>query len=179
MATEPRESCLGLWLALEDATLENGCLWARRGSHKEPIRRRFIRNPAVKDIAAHDSDEPTLIFEQKANPIPWDGAMPEGDTPENGVRKAGFEPLPVYVVPLLTKLLPVNPRHEKSPPKKQKTNRQHLRHCRQAGDLVLIHGAVDHLSLANTSGRSRHTFQLHLVEGPGNGVCWVRQTRLL
>ena len=35
------------------------------------------------------------------------------------------------------------------------------------GDLVLIHGAVDHLSLPNTSGLSRHTFQLHMVEGPG------------
>ena len=32
------------------------------------------------------------------------------------------------------------------------------------GDLVLVHGQVDHLSLANLSPRSRHTFQLHLVE---------------
>lgn len=31
------------------------------------------------------------------------------------------------------------------------------------GDVVLIHGAVDHLSLPNTSIASRHTFQLHLV----------------
>ena len=27
-----------------------------------------------------------------------------------------------------------------------------------------MHGNVDHLSLSNTSPRSRHTFQLHLVE---------------
>ena len=26
------------------------------------------------------------------------------------------------------------------------------------------HGQVDHLSLPNTSGKSRHTFQLHMVE---------------
>jgi phytanoyl-CoA hydroxylase len=32
------------------------------------------------------------------------------------------------------------------------------------GDLVLIHGKVDHLSLMNNSPISRHTFQLHLVE---------------
>jgi ectoine hydroxylase-related dioxygenase (phytanoyl-CoA dioxygenase family) len=32
------------------------------------------------------------------------------------------------------------------------------------GDLVLIHGLVDHLSLANNSTDSRHTFQLHLVD---------------
>ena len=27
-------SCYGLWFALEDSTLENGCLWAVPGSHK-------------------------------------------------------------------------------------------------------------------------------------------------
>lgn len=42
----------------------------------------------------------------------------------------------------------------------------------EPGDLVVIHGSVDHLSLANTSGRQRETFQLHLVEGPSEGVTW-------
>ena len=32
--TEP-QSCIGLWFALEDATLENGCLWGIPGQHKE------------------------------------------------------------------------------------------------------------------------------------------------
>jgi len=40
------------------------------------------------------------------------------------------------------------------------------------GDLVVIHGSVDHLSLPNVSGATRDTFQLHLVEGPGEGVTW-------
>lgn len=31
--TEPLGRVLGLWLALEDATLENGCLWFIPGSH--------------------------------------------------------------------------------------------------------------------------------------------------
>lgn len=31
--TEP-QSCTGLWWALEDCTLDNGCLWAVPGSHK-------------------------------------------------------------------------------------------------------------------------------------------------
>ncbi len=43
--TQPRQTCLGLWLALQDATLSNGCIWARPGSHAEPVRRRFFRNP--------------------------------------------------------------------------------------------------------------------------------------
>ncbi|XP_030455308.1 phytanoyl-CoA dioxygenase isoform X2 [Syzygium oleosum] len=40
--TEP-PTCTGLWLALEDATITNGCLWAIPGSHKNGLVRRFIR----------------------------------------------------------------------------------------------------------------------------------------
>ena len=42
----------------------------------------------------------------------------------------------------------------------------------KVGDLVLIHGQLDHLSLPNRSDKSRHTFQLHLVEGAAAGVEW-------
>eukprot|EP00898_Chlorokybus_atmophyticus_P001644 jgi/Chlat1/2480/Chrsp175S08712 len=43
--TDP-PSTIGLWVALEDANKENGCLWATPGSHKsDPIHRRFIREP--------------------------------------------------------------------------------------------------------------------------------------
>ena len=41
------------------------------------------------------------------------------------------------------------------------------------GDVFVIHGALDHLSLPNTSPDSRHTYQLHLVEGPAAGVEWA------
>jgi ectoine hydroxylase-related dioxygenase (phytanoyl-CoA dioxygenase family) len=34
--TEP-QTCTGLWLALEDATILNGCLWAIPGSHKSNV----------------------------------------------------------------------------------------------------------------------------------------------
>lgn len=34
--TEP-PTCTGLWWALEDATIANGCLWAIPGSHKSNI----------------------------------------------------------------------------------------------------------------------------------------------
>lgn len=40
--TEP-PSVAGLWFALEDATTENGCLWALPGGHEGPLRRRFVR----------------------------------------------------------------------------------------------------------------------------------------
>ena len=42
----------------------------------------------------------------------------------------------------------------------------------KAGDLILIHGAVDHLSLPNHSANPRHTFQLHMIEGPSEGIKW-------
>ena len=42
----------------------------------------------------------------------------------------------------------------------------------KAGDLVLIHGQVDHMSLPNWSSKSRHTYQLHLIEGPSQGIKW-------
>lgn len=43
--TDP-PSCIGFWMALEDATLDNGCLMAIPGSHKATLaRQRFIRNP--------------------------------------------------------------------------------------------------------------------------------------
>ncbi len=40
--TEPI-SVTGLWFALEEATVENGCLWARRGGHHEGLKTRFVR----------------------------------------------------------------------------------------------------------------------------------------
>ncbi|MEZ4452572.1 MAG: phytanoyl-CoA dioxygenase family protein [Nannocystaceae bacterium] len=36
----------GLWIALEDARIDNGCLWVAPGSHRGPLRQRFVRGPA-------------------------------------------------------------------------------------------------------------------------------------
>jgi phytanoyl-CoA hydroxylase len=49
--TEP-PTVLGLWFALEDATIENGCLWAIPGGHREGLRARFVReeNDACRTI---------------------------------------------------------------------------------------------------------------------------------
>ena len=41
--TEPG-SCIGFWFALEDATIENGCLWAKPGGHQTSLRKRFRRD---------------------------------------------------------------------------------------------------------------------------------------
>jgi len=41
--TEPTDIA-GLWFALEDATIENGCLWALPGGHRRGLKSRWRRN---------------------------------------------------------------------------------------------------------------------------------------
>lgn len=43
--TEPH-TVTGFWFALEDATLENGCLWALPGGHRAGLKARFLRSGA-------------------------------------------------------------------------------------------------------------------------------------
>lgn len=40
LATEPA-SVTGIWIALEDATRTNGCLWVQPGGHRSPLRERY------------------------------------------------------------------------------------------------------------------------------------------
>jgi ectoine hydroxylase-related dioxygenase (phytanoyl-CoA dioxygenase family) len=62
---------VGFWIALEDATLENGCLWFAPGSHKSGVHRRLIRNPdpTSEQLLVHDAPAacyPTSNFQ----PVP-------------------------------------------------------------------------------------------------------------
>jgi phytanoyl-CoA hydroxylase len=43
LRTEP-QSVVGLWFALQDATIENGCLWVLPRHHKGPLKARFLRD---------------------------------------------------------------------------------------------------------------------------------------
>ncbi len=45
--TEPTD-IVGLWFALEDATIENGCLWAIPGGHKRGLKSRWVRSATGK-----------------------------------------------------------------------------------------------------------------------------------
>jgi len=42
---DPPSKLLGFWFALEDATVENGCLYFIPGSQTTPPKARFVRNP--------------------------------------------------------------------------------------------------------------------------------------
>lgn len=46
------------WFALEDATLDNGCLWAESGGHRTPMRERFVR-------------EGDQVRVEKLSDLPW------------------------------------------------------------------------------------------------------------
>lgn len=119
-------------MALDDATLENGCLWVRPGSHKEPLRRQFVRNPEY--FEKDDMEVSKLTFRQhhESPDVTWEGSLPQ-----TSLLEEGFIPVEV-----------------------------------KAGDLVTFCGTLDHMSLPNFSSSPRHTFQLHLVEGPNEGVTW-------
>ncbi|KAL3822173.1 hypothetical protein ACHAXA_008189 [Cyclostephanos tholiformis] len=162
--TEPRQTCVGLWLALDDATIENGCLWVRPGSHTEGLRRRFVRNPRHfgnspsyvgddndDDAGGGDRSEPQIVFrnlidDDEYGGVTWEGGLPENSLPMpecTGLHDAGFVPLT----------------------------------C-EAGDLLVFAGTLDHLSLPNYSTGARHTFQLHCVEGERAGITWSRENWL-
>ncbi len=51
--TKP-ETCVGFWIALEDATLENGCMWAAAGGHRSPLRQRFINGAQKMEMITLD-----------------------------------------------------------------------------------------------------------------------------
>ena len=57
LMTEP-ETCIGFWLAIDEATLENGCMEFIPGEHKSPLRRLFRRLPGGGTEMAELSDAP-------------------------------------------------------------------------------------------------------------------------
>ena len=53
--TEP-QNIVGLWFALEDATLENGCLWAIPAGHKLGLKQRWRRGPEGMFFETYNSE---------------------------------------------------------------------------------------------------------------------------
>ncbi|HEV2834288.1 MAG TPA: phytanoyl-CoA dioxygenase family protein [Pyrinomonadaceae bacterium] len=54
--TEPTDIA-GLWFALEDATIENGCLWAVPGGHRQGLKSRWRRSQnGTMEFEVFDSD---------------------------------------------------------------------------------------------------------------------------
>jgi len=62
--TEP-QSVVGFWVAIDDATTTNGCLWAIPGGHTIPVKSRFVRQ---------GGSTTTEVFDD--TPYPIDQAVP-------------------------------------------------------------------------------------------------------
>jgi phytanoyl-CoA hydroxylase len=88
-------SCVGLWLALERADETNGCLWARPGSHVEPLRRHFARETPVSHNAGGRPGEGKMSFvwmpgSEGVEASKWEGGLPAGVA---GPADLGFVPV--------------------------------------------------------------------------------------
>lgn len=59
-------SCVGFWFALEDAGVENGCLWAKPGGHRTALRSWFKRK--------NEGGTEFQIFDN--SPLETEGAIP-------------------------------------------------------------------------------------------------------
>ena len=79
--TEPN-AIAGLWFALEDATVENGCLWAIPGGHKFGLKSRWLRTAAggmrfeVFDSAPWPLEKLVPLEVSKGTLIVLDGLLP-------------------------------------------------------------------------------------------------------
>jgi len=78
--TEPQK-IIGLWFALEDATIENGCLWAIPGGHKSGLKSRWVRSDARMKFEVFDErpwpeNQLVPLEVSKGSLIVLDGLLP-------------------------------------------------------------------------------------------------------
>lgn len=80
-------SCVGFWFALEDATVENGCLWAKPGGHRTNLRSWFRRKAEGGtefqnfDDSPFDTEDMTPLEVKKGACIVLDGLLPHYSLP--------------------------------------------------------------------------------------------------
>ncbi len=85
LRTDPL-SVIGFWFALEDATLENGCLWALPGAHLGPLRQSWRRDGAALVMDQLDDtpwpEELAVPLEvRKGSMVLLHGKLPHGSLP--------------------------------------------------------------------------------------------------
>ncbi len=78
--TEPR-SVVGAWFAIDDATTENGCMWAIPGGHALDVKSRFVREGNVATTTVFDDtgypiDQAVALPASAGTLILLDGALP-------------------------------------------------------------------------------------------------------
>ena len=88
--TEPQE-IIGLWFALEDAAIENGCLWAIPNGHKLGLKSRWVRTSEGMKFENYDcspwpEEELVPLEVQKGTLILLDGLLPHKSLPNRSER---------------------------------------------------------------------------------------------
>jgi phytanoyl-CoA hydroxylase len=90
--TEPC-SVTGFWVALEDATVHNGCLWALPGLHHLPPKERFRRNPdgrsawnEVLDPTPFPVEDGVPLEAAKGTLVVLHGLLPHWSAPNRSER---------------------------------------------------------------------------------------------
>jgi phytanoyl-CoA hydroxylase len=78
--TEPQD-ILGLWFAVEDATLENGCLWVLPGGHRRGLKSRWVRTEngmhfEMFDMSPWAEEELIPLEVKKGSLIVLNGLLP-------------------------------------------------------------------------------------------------------
>ena len=89
--TEP-VSVTTLWFALEDAAVDNGCLWVEPGGHRGPLRERFIREG--QRLQLETLDRTPWPDQRTAVPLPCEagtlvvfhGLLPHYSAPNRSTR---------------------------------------------------------------------------------------------
>jgi len=76
------QSVIGFWFALEDATLENGCLWVLPGQHKNGLRSRFrringrLQTETLPEAPSFDENDGTPLEVAAGTLVVLHGALP-------------------------------------------------------------------------------------------------------
>jgi phytanoyl-CoA hydroxylase len=89
--TDP-PSVTGFWFAIEDATLENGCMWALPGGHRLPVRKRFRRAAGggtdfeTFDPVDYPLDGEVPLEAEKGTLIVLHGSLPHRSGPNHSPR---------------------------------------------------------------------------------------------
>jgi phytanoyl-CoA hydroxylase len=91
LISEPA-SVVGFWWALEDATLDNGCLWVAPGGHRGPLRERFVRRDdrfvteRLDDTPWPSGDAVTALEVGAGTLVVFDGMLPHASAPNRSAR---------------------------------------------------------------------------------------------
>jgi phytanoyl-CoA hydroxylase len=84
-------SVVGLWMALDDATIENGCMTALAGAHRGPLRRRFQSERGVMAMRVLDEtpwpeDAEVAIEAPRGSVVVLHGLLPHASGPNLSAR---------------------------------------------------------------------------------------------